>query len=120
MLTDMPSFAVGSLTPYLPKSPVTEPDTMYSVAVVLQVAGTVRYASCAGVMEFGVQIFQGTQVGAEPFKAAAQTGAPAATPATPPVAGFGTTCNALSICGWPRKLPSMSPNCVIPTFAYAS
>src|SRR5258708_9034879 len=88
-LTFRPSSATGILIPYLPRSPVTEPDMISSVVVASTSSGIDRYCVAACVTPLGTQMFQGTHFGsAPPGSAAAQVG-------TPP--GPGTTVRAFWI-----------------------
>src|SRR5204863_1070312 len=62
-LTCRPPSAVGSFTLYLPRSPVTEPETICSVTPASISSGIDRYWVAAGVTPLGTQMFQGTQGG---------------------------------------------------------
>ena len=64
------------------------------------------------VTDPGVQMFQGTQAVSKPASLDAQTGAP--------VTGSATTFSARAICSVPRKLPSTSIICVMPTWPETS
>src|SRR5215469_14364116 len=83
-----PWSAVGILTLYLPRSPVMEPDTTYSVTDPSTSSGIDMYWTAAGVTPPGDQMFHGTQAASVALSFDKQVGAPP---------GPGRTFSALAI-----------------------
>src|SRR5262249_55735775 len=76
IFTCKPVSAVGSFTPYLLRSPVTEPEATCSVVVASISSGIDRYFTAACVTPLGCQMFQGTQFGSVPSTNDRQAGSP--------------------------------------------